>query len=64
MTFFWWRFLYGMFLIPLVAIYSYWSDGNLDEVTKPATVAFLIVWEIAVVLVARAKGIWPFSDRD
>ena len=62
-TFFWEKFLYGMFLIPFVGVYAYWDEGDLDEVTQPATIAFFVVWEVVVLLIARAKRVWPLEDR-
>ena len=60
--FFWWRFLYGLAILPVIAVIMYWREGELDQVSA-GFVVLVIVWEVGVLALARWRRIWPFHER-
>ncbi|MDQ3956775.1 MAG: hypothetical protein M3273_00470 [Actinomycetota bacterium] len=58
--FFWFRFLWGLFLLPFVLFYVDWREGKSGEYSVPI-ILFFVGWEIVVIALAKWRGIWPFK---
>ncbi len=56
----WERVLWGLFVVPFIGAVEALTGS---EPVSPAAIAFLVAFEVIVVLLMRRARVWPFAPR-
>lgn len=59
---FWRRLLWGLFVLPILAVVLSLAEGRAEELNPPV-IAAMVLWEAVVLMLMKRKRVWPMDRR-